>query len=92
MDTSSFLDRQNELRERLRHAVPRSARAKALQAALRDLVTDELRRESAGEQRRASAPAPLPQRPPREFRERVGDSQPRQGDLYGGRTPYWVDY
>ena len=91
MERAAFLDRQSELRMRLAHAVPRSARARQLQDGLRDLVREQLRDE-LGQSAPPAPPEPV-REPPAEFLRRVGESAPRpvHGEPYGGRTPYWVD-
>lgn len=96
MDRRGFLDRQAALVEKLRHALPRSARHKQLQAELDALVRDELRLEvGAAFPTEAGRREEVPE-PPADLFARVGDGdgapQPREErGPYGGQTPYWVE-
>ena len=87
----SFLVRQAALVEKLRHALPRSARHKQLQGELDALVRDELRREMA----RPVGVEQVPE-PPADLFARVSDGSgaPRpheERSPYGGHAPYWVE-
>jgi hypothetical protein len=88
-----FRERQAELRERISWTPLRHPRRRQLQAELRQLVRDELNAELVPHPKApqvATEPSTSAdlfsadgQPPP--------TSSPAADDLYGGRTPYWIE-